>query len=602
MHRPAVVRPTGAFLASLVVTGSVLLATSTAASASSPLSLTVNSTADTHAVNPGSGRCADAHGHCTLRAAIEVANAQAAGRLIDIKVPVGTFKLTLGVLALKHDPVAVTGAGGTTTVVTAQGASRVLSVAAAAKVTLSHLELTGGTAPNGTFSQNGGSGGGVLNAGSLTLANSTVTANAAGSGGQGLNDTAGSGGNGGGIANTGTLVVVGSTISRNVAGWGGYGIGRERAVRHRWSRAAGSTPRADWSRSPTASSRATRPETPVRRATVRSNAGDGGGIWSSATLIVSGSTFSTNTGGDGTAGGANGGGIYSSRTASISSSTFTSNAAGVGDSTAGNGGAIANTGTLSLTKSTLSNNTAGAGVGGVPGGNGGGLSSSAGMATLTGDTLSANASGKGGERHHRRSRAASPPAAGGNGGGIYSSAGLSVTNTTLTGNTTGAGGFYQLPCAGQAPSGVGGGLATGGGAATLSYATVADNADGIVDLAGTVTLGARSSPTAPRTTAGRPTAPASSPRPSATTSTAARRADSRAVTDITGTEPLLGALAANGGPTHTQALQAGSPAIDHGGTAGTGCPTLDQRGSSRPDETGDGGACDIGAYESQGIG
>ena len=75
-----------------------------------------------------------------------------------------------------------------------------------------------------------------------------------------------------------------------------------------------------------------------------------------------------------------------------------------------------------------------------------------------------------------------------------------------------------------------------------------------------------------------------------------------AVTDITGSEPLLGALANNGGPTQTQALQAGSPAIDHGGTSTTGCPSADQRGSTRPDEAGDGGTCDIGAYESLGIG
>ena len=43
-------------------------------------------------------------------------------------------------------------------------------------------------------------------------------------------------------------------------------------------------------------------------------------------------------------------------------------------------------------------------------------------------------------------------------------------------------------------------------------------------------------------------------------------------------------------------------AIDHGGTTATGCPTTDQRGLARPDETADAGACDMGAYESQGVG
>jgi len=66
-------------------------------------------------------------------------------------------------------------------------------------------------------------------------------------------------------------------------------------------------------------------------------------------------------------------------------------------------------------------------------------------------------------------------------------------------------------------------------------------------------------------------------------------------------QPLLGALAGNGGPTQTQALQTGSPAIDHGGTATVGCPSTDQRGMARPDEAGDNGNCDMGAYESRGV-
>ena len=51
--------------------------------------------------------------------------------------------------------------------------------------------------------------------------------------------------------------------------------------------------------------------------------------------------------------------------------------------------------------------------------------------------------------------------------------------------------------------------------------------------------------------------------------------------------PLLGPLANNGGPTQTMALLVGSPAID----AGSGCPTLDQRGGTRIN------TCDVGAYE-----
>ena len=61
--------------------------------------------------------------------------------------------------------------------------------------------------------------------------------------------------------------------------------------------------------------------------------------------------------------------------------------------------------------------------------------------------------------------------------------------------------------------------------------------------------------------------------------------------DLPRHDPLLGPLADNGGPTETQALLAGSPAIDAG--AADGCPQHDQRGVSRPQ----GAGCDIGAYE-----
>ena len=60
--------------------------------------------------------------------------------------------------------------------------------------------------------------------------------------------------------------------------------------------------------------------------------------------------------------------------------------------------------------------------------------------------------------------------------------------------------------------------------------------------------------------------------------------------------PLLSALANNGGPTQTMALQAGSPAIDGGNNAT--CPATDQRGNARADGDNNGSVvCDIGAYE-----
>jgi hypothetical protein len=60
--------------------------------------------------------------------------------------------------------------------------------------------------------------------------------------------------------------------------------------------------------------------------------------------------------------------------------------------------------------------------------------------------------------------------------------------------------------------------------------------------------------------------------------------------------PLLGALANNGGLTQTMALCAGSPAIDAGDSINA--PSTDQRGVARTDGNGDGIiAVDIGAFE-----
>jgi hypothetical protein len=68
--------------------------------------------------------------------------------------------------------------------------------------------------------------------------------------------------------------------------------------------------------------------------------------------------------------------------------------------------------------------------------------------------------------------------------------------------------------------------------------------------------------------------------------------------DIVGTDPHLGPLANNGGPTLTYALQAGSAAIDAGNNAiiPSGV-TTDQRGPGFARISG--GTVDIGAYEFQ---
>jgi hypothetical protein len=69
---------------------------------------------------------------------------------------------------------------------------------------------------------------------------------------------------------------------------------------------------------------------------------------------------------------------------------------------------------------------------------------------------------------------------------------------------------------------------------------------------------------------------------------------------VSNATPLLGPLAANGGPTQTLALLAGSPAIDRvpiaACTDDLAAPlTVDQRGFARPVPAG--GSCDAGAFE-----
>jgi len=62
-------------------------------------------------------------------------------------------------------------------------------------------------------------------------------------------------------------------------------------------------------------------------------------------------------------------------------------------------------------------------------------------------------------------------------------------------------------------------------------------------------------------------------------------------TDQVNTDPLLGPLQDNGGPTFTHAITSTSPAYNRG--TNTGAPATDQRGVTRPQAT----TCDIGAYE-----
>jgi hypothetical protein len=154
-------------------------------------------------------------------------------------------------------------------------------------------------------------------------------------------------------------------------------------------------------------------------------------------------------------------------------------------------------------------------------------------------------------------------------------AGLTMSDSTVTGNST-------------QPAG-GGAIYNYGGSATLSFDTLSGNSGSVTGSSYTtatgtilVTGGHAANCTVPlHETAGFNLADDTS-------------CGLSLATDLISTDPDLGPLADNGGPTQTLALLPGSPAIDAGGMPATsGCPSIDQRGDPRPQ----GPSCDIGAFE-----
>ncbi len=246
--------------------------------------------------------------------------------------------------------------------------------------------------------------------------------------------------------------------------------------------------------------------------------------------------------------GESGGGIRNNGTLALTRVTVTTNSSGI------NGGGLLNLNTMTLTNTTVSSNTAGGGGGGIFNG--------------TGSTLAINASTVNSNNAN---------GAGSDGGGIFNAGGAtaSLTNVTISDNSA---------------NDMGGGLFNAA-TATLTNVTLASNtavvSGGGISNTGTVTLTntivANSTPS----------------NCNGGTSSAGNNLDSgntcgfSAGGDINNQNPLLGALANNGGLTQTRALSAGSPAIDAGNNAA--CPTTDQRGVARPFPAA--GICDIGAFE-----
>ncbi len=289
-----------------------------------PLTFTVNSPADVPDFNPGNGVCETAlnNGVCTLRAAIQEANAHSGADTINLQSGV-TYLLTqldptpyLSSTLVISDPVTILGAGPASTVIDGNGGSLGGRV----------FYITGTVVISGVTIQHGNSSniaGGIFNNGRLTLINSAIVSNTA----NGLNDW------GGGIFNSGPMTLINSTVMSNTTGghnaFGG-GIFNQGPMIITNSTISGNT-------------------TP----------GSGGGIYNTAyTVTFKSSTINGNTA-------ANGGGIYKQFSPVIVlNSTISGNY-----STVNGGGIYASAGTTSLFNVTMTRNRAnsddsGTGIGG----------------------------------------------------------------------------------------------------------------------------------------------------------------------------------------------------------------------------------------------
>jgi predicted outer membrane repeat protein len=353
----------------------------------------------------------------------------------------------------------------------------------------------------------------------------------------------------------------------------------------------------------------------------------GGGILaeSLATLTLVGDTISGNQATITTAGDAGGGGVYMNGGAlTVTNSTISGNTVtlpGVSDGDNGGGGLYSAGGPVAVTASNVSDNTVEIASSSDGDEGGGGIYSSGGDVVLSADTIDGNTftvqSDDGGDN---------------GGAGVYSSGGLvEVFASSISGNTgnvasnfgdNGGGGVYDAGGGGVyldstlsantmtiTGTGSGTGLDNGGGAilsfgaTTISDVTFAGNStnepggaiasDDTVELKNTILADNTATP------AGDCVANGSAFTSDGFNLESANTCGLNATGDLVNTEPQLGPLQNNGGPTPTQALPVGSPAVDAGSctdASGTSV-TVDQRGFARPEKAG--GRCDIGAFELQ---
>ncbi len=177
----------------------------------------VDNNGDTNDVNTADNLCADSSNNCTLRAAIEQANASAGDDSITFSLAAASpIELTIGELPINTNIIIVgTGENQLTVQRSTTSATnfRIFNITGGVNVTISDLTISGGRLMPASF--NLGVGGGIYNEGILNLINITVKNNNVGIPFNQL--TSQTRALGGGIYNTGTLYLMNSTVSNNTS-------------------------------------------------------------------------------------------------------------------------------------------------------------------------------------------------------------------------------------------------------------------------------------------------------------------------------------------------------------------------------------------------